>query len=222
MKTVKSILHTWKAVWLITLVASAFSMVACQKKDSGRSAGIPVNPYGTAVGIVSPTCQGCMAGGAFLVSTDQQAGAVYLGLDWFGSGTNMLPGQMMYPNQYGTTAYGATVSPDKIALAYTGQVQAGGRLQVSAMDMYLCNIPVGDYNVRTINPGQWQMGVLSGPIRFEAIGITTPVRIVFSLSGGSIYADNGQVGLGSPSRMYGKMMVEQVNNMACMGTATLN
>jgi hypothetical protein len=152
---------------------------------------------------------GCLNMGqmAFMTTTDSEnfRGSMYLGLDF-----------------YGDITQGFDFNNPKIPALYSGPVQAHGRLQIRAVDSDFCNAPPGDYEVRTMNPGSWQMGVI-GSLGLGAPGLRLEARsmngyyLVVSFVKGIIYNGTSMNGTNKleANRMGGTFVVESFNGQIC-------
>jgi hypothetical protein len=106
------------------------------------------------------------------------------------------------------------VSP---AMNYVGKVSAAGQVNVAAvLNLGFCPaVPAGQYNLSTQTVGQWSKGAISG-LRMLISGPVTMTAVINQAQayeyGYSQYSNN--------SRVYGQIVIEQVNGYFCQG-ATL-
>jgi hypothetical protein len=205
-KTVKN--RFYSVLTYVLLVAFTGVFTACNAGGGKKSSPqpppivgpIPINPC--------PTCVG-MGNMVFMATTDSEnvRGSLYLGLDF-----------------YGDPARGFDFNNPKIPVLYSGPVQAHGRMQVRAVDPDLCNAPPGDYDVRTMSPGNWQNGVTGtamsglGPnnLQLEARS-PNGFYFVVSFAQGIIYNGTSMNGTNKleTNRMGGTFLVQSLNGQIC-------
>ena len=123
-----------------------------------------------------------------------------------------------YYNQYNGQAYNPYGTGSNNPISYSGLVAAQGILTVaSGMSLGYCQLPAGSYNLGTINPGQWNSGIVSN-LKLQATG---PAVIILNLTQGQVAAKTGsQLGLTwseipAVGRIFGNVMIESVNGYAC-------
>lgn len=141
----------------MTALTLSMTMVACGNKDNGGPAPV-VSPYGAG-------CVGCPASSALVASVHGKSFV----------GNTMQEQAQLSLNFYGDAA-ALQQGQASGSLYYRGTVAAGGVLRVriarGAANMYECKIPVGDYAITTLTPGQWQ-GQQFSDIQLQAQGPTT-------------------------------------------------
>lgn len=189
---------------LTTLLIIGFLGVfsACNT-NKGKNNAQPPPPYVVPLPMTAASnCVGCMNMGqlAFMATTDSEniRGSLLLGLDF-----------------YGDPSRGFDFNNPKVPALYNGIVEAHGRLQIRAVDTDFCNAPAGEYEVRTVRPGSWQLGVVSG-LQLEARSING-FFIVMTFVKGIIYNSTSINGTNKleTNRMGGTFMVELVNGQVC-------
>lgn len=234
-------------VWKDLVVVSTLVMtglVACGKKDSGSPAPVAtpppvVNPY-------AANCPTCFAGGAVIltgVQTSSTNGNFQARLDLVASqqtGTTYTQPYQQYPNQqypyqqypnqpyqqypnqpYPNQQYGVNdFNNPRIAYTYTGTVMLAGKLNIaSANDFMVCNATPGEYDLRTVEIGQYAAGRL-GAMRLEA-NSPSGGRMVIRVASGTFY--NSVTGLDKTSgdnRVGLDMYLESVNGQPCNTLST--
>jgi hypothetical protein len=198
---------------LTTLLAISFLGLfsACNQNKSKKSAPPMPPPVAPLPITISPGCTTCLNMGqmAFLATTDSETGSssMYMGLDF-----------------YGDISRGFDFNNPKIPTLYSGMVQVHGRLQIRVMSTDFCNAPPGDYEVRTMAPGNWQSGVTgysfggTGPssLRLEARSLNG-YFLVISIAQGIIYNSTSMNGTNKleTNRMGGTLLVESFNGQIC-------
>jgi len=199
---------------LATAVVSAL-LIACKPKNDEV---LPVNAY-------TKNCLDCAAAGItgfpfFTAQTQALKQGAFTGgyssgystamtVNWSFSGQN-LNTQVQGQSQQGQTYYQYS-SP---AMSYVGKVSAAGKVEVAApLNLGFCPaVPAGTYELSTQTLGQWTNGQITG----LKILIFGPVTMTATLSQGqaSEYSYGYQYSAGS-SRVYGNLIVEQVNGYYC-------
>lgn len=138
--------------WILNAIAISlvlvFVAVGCQNKKNKSN---PPPPYGNPYGIggygnaLCPTCNANVAWTIFAGTDSQSAsGAVSLSLDFYGD-----------PN------LGYYFGDPRIPILYTGPTVVRGQMRINQIDSLICSIPVGQYQILSLSPGQWQGGVVS-------------------------------------------------------------
>lgn len=162
---------------------------------------------GTYSGALCPGC-GLNVPWTIFAGTDSRSGSgsLTLGLDFYGDPTN-----------------GFNFYDPKIPTVYVGPVVVRGLLTVNVVDPLICSVPVGQYQITSITPGQWQAGVVAagmsgwGPtaLRMQAIS-PMGVTLILTLAKGIIY-NPSMVGTNSwyPNNLGGTLVFEQANGMPC-------
>lgn len=196
------------------IMVSLIGSVSCQKNDkkSGASPAPIVGP--TPIGGFGPGggagCTNCFTTDAnsFLVSTDSERslGGLILKLDFYGAATA-----------------GMDFQSDKIPLTYSGPTQAAGVLEISRSDSSVCNLPVGSYQITTLQAGTWASGVMAGrsglgptALRLSGSG-NNGIQVVFILTSGVVYNGTSPSGVmrSEINRLGVNFKIESINNQAC-------
>jgi hypothetical protein len=122
---------------------------------------------------------------------------------------------------YGDPATGYNFYDPKVPTTYTGPVVVRGMLSVNTMDSLICNAPVGQYEVISLSPGQWQSGVVSSG--YSGYGPTSlhmearsqfGVSIILSLPRAVIYNPSG-TNSWYPNNLGGTLVFESINGYPC-------
>jgi hypothetical protein len=109
--------------------------------------------------------------------------------------------------------------------SYQGPISISGTLNVSAYGLLfgMCQLPPGQYTVRTLQAGTYSMGVFQVPV-IEFVG---PVRLIAALTEGTILTNgNGVItsfgsmlyGQQGPAAMGGWGYQPNMGNTSCMDT----
>ncbi len=181
-------------------------LIACGKKNVDP---LPVNAF-------TKNCPGCdgITGFPFFTATTQALsqsgyGGSYnsgMTLSWSFSGQN-ISGQ----------AQGQTYNPHASpAMNYVGKVSAAGKVTVAGvLNLGFCPaVPAGTYDLSTQTVGQWANGQISG-LRMLITGPVT-MTVTLSQAQASQYSYSNSYSQ-STSRIYGTMIIEQVNGYYCQG-----
>lgn len=191
-----------KGILAMTVVSSM--LIACGKKEDNNA---QINAY-------TQNCANCeglgITGFPFFTAQTQaysQTGWTYsnaMALSWSFSGQNISGQSTQNYNQY--------ASP---AMNYVGKVSAAGKVTVSsALNLGFCpQIPAGTYNLTTQTVGQWANGQISG----LRLIVTGAVNMTITLNQAQAYEYSYGYYSSSSSRVYGTMIVEQVNGYYCQG-----
>lgn len=197
-----------KGTMALALVSSL--LIACGKKEDNSN---QINAY-------TQNCANCeglgITGFPFFTAQTQaysQLGWSYssaMTLSWSFSGQNISGQSTQNYNQY--------ASP---AMNYVGKVSVAGKVRVLSQignsqngSNYFCPvIPVGEYNLTTQSVGQWANGQISG----LRLLVTGPVTMTITLNQAQAYEYSYGYQYSSGSRVYGNMIVEQVNGYYCQG-----
>lgn len=192
-------------------------LMACGKKNDET---LPVNAFTQSC----INCEGITGFPFFSAQTQayqQNQGYGYttaMAISWSFSGQNIngqaqqgLPGQQAQ-GQYGQQ-YNQYASP---AMNYVGKVSAAGKVTVSGgLNLGFCpQVPAGTYNLTTQTVGQWANGQISG-LRMLISGAVT-MTASLSQAQASEYSYGYQSTAGT-SRLYGTLIIEQVNGYYCQG-----
>lgn len=145
---------------------------ACQGSKSKSSPNpnpiVPPNYYnGNYGGALCPTCNMNVAWTIF-AGTDSQSGSgsVALSLDF-----------------YGDPSAGYNFYDPKVPVMYSGPVVVRGQLTINTVDSLICNAPVGQYQIISLSPGQWQSGVVaSGNTGYGPTSLYMEARSQFGVS----------------------------------------
>lgn len=183
-------LKAWPSLTLMLLLTVMVVAVGCGKKKSR----VEENPYAYGNGYGYGNCANCVAGSSFLLSALGQnisysgQPRMELGLEFYGAGAQA--------SQYQQDPY----------YQYQGQIQAQGRLYVYMGDQ--CNIPAGNYVVKTLQAGQVQ-GQSIYDLVLEARG---PVVLQIQLDNNFVSARNSpQMGMDNKSYPYRLQNMMRVN-----------
>lgn len=228
-----------KAMNKIKLIAGVLtlavitSLTACGNKGSDSPPVVQGNGFNAFQNCLN--CQGINGGVFFQAESQDSYGAIRLNWGFSGQNTtfsqpqinqypNQYPNQYnsQYPNQYNNQYNGQASYPygtgSNNPISYSGLVAAQGILTVaSGMSLGYCQLPAGSYNLGTINPGQWNSGIVSN-LKLQATG---PAVIILNLTQGQVAAKTGgQLGqtwseIPAVGRIFGNVMIESVNGYAC-------
>lgn len=192
------------------LILLAFG--ACQnskvKSSPPPMGGYPPGYYGgTYAGALCPSC-GTNVPWTIFAGTDSRSGSgsLTLGLDF-----------------YGDPSKGYNFMDPKVPVVYTGPVVVRGLLTVNVVDPLICSVPVGQYQIISVTPGQWMSGVVSagmsgwGPTSMKMQAVSQfGVTILLSLAKGIIYnPTTGGTTSWYPNNLGGTLLFESVNGMPC-------
>lgn len=208
--------------WILSSIAVSlvlvFVAVGCQnKKNKSNPPPPPVGyPYGGGYGnALCPTCNVNVAWTVFAGTDSQSAsGAVSLSLDFYGD-----------PN------LGYYFADPRIPIMYTGPTVVRGQLTVNTIDPLICSIPIGQYQIISLSPGQWQGGVVSssggysygssysgsyGPtsLYMQAQNLQYGNIVMLRLAKGIIYNPNGTYS-GQANKLGGTLVFESRDGMPC-------
>ncbi len=203
-------LRNKQILFVLSLLSFYFGTVACQnnKSRSNRNTTqypIPGGYYGGNYGgALCPTCNMNVAWTVF-AGTDSQSGlgSVSLSLDFYGDPTT-----------------GYNFYDPKIPVTYSGPVVVRGQLTVNMQDSLICNVPVGQYQIISLSPGQWQSGVVSssysgyGPTSLYMDAVSNYGTIRLKLAKGVIYNPSGTSSW-YPNNLGGTLVFESFNGYPC-------
>lgn len=197
-------------LFFVTVSTSLVLITACQgSKSKSKSNPPPIMPpnyyNGNYGGALCPTCN-INAAWTIFAGTDSQSGSgsVSLSLDF-----------------YGDPATGYNFYDPKIPVMYTGPVVVRGQLTVNVVDSLICSAPVGQYQIISLSPGQWQSGVVSSS--YSGWGPTSlymearsqfGVSIILRLAKGVIYNPSGTSSW-YPNNLGGTLVFESINGAPC-------
>lgn len=186
---------------LLTAVISSV-LIACGKKEDNNN---QINAYTQSC----VNCEGITGFPFFTVQTQaySQTGYSYsnaMTVNWSFSGQNLSGQTQQNYNPYSSPA-----------MNYVGKVSAAGKVTVAAaLNLGFCpQVPAGTYNLTTQTVGQWANGQISG-LRMLFSGPVT-MTVALSQAQASEYSYGYQYS--NSSRIYGTMIVEQVNGYYCQG-----
>lgn len=191
MKTNKHFIPNFKTTIAAALMSLMVFTVGCEKKSDNPVAVAP-SPYGAYGGVGCTNCFGnpqLLLGGVRSETPSQDG---FMTLD-------ILGGSAIPMNDWLALTY------------YSGSVAVQGVLRITGQSYNFCNVPAGDYQVRTITAGQMSQKSLSGVI-MEGIG-PSGARIVMRMYRGVLVSPssygNGDVRLDFAARL------DFVNGQAC-------
>ncbi|MEK6628334.1 MAG: hypothetical protein AABY53_06890 [Bdellovibrionota bacterium] len=195
---------------ILTVAILSTLLIACGKKNDQT---LPVNAFTQSC--AGPECQTISGFPFFSAQTRAyQQGQYYsnsavMSVNWSFSGQNINgQGQGQQYNQY--------ASP---AMNYVGKVSAAGSVTVSGLlNLGFCpQVPAGTYNLTTQTVGQWSNGQISGLRMFiSGSSITMTASLSQAQASEYSYGYGYQSGV-SNSRIYGNLIIEQVNGYYCQG-----
>ncbi len=156
---------------------------------------------------INGSCNGIMNGGTpfFQSQSTDVSGMMNLTLQFMGNVYNQGYG-------YGYNNYTSPIT------SYVGQVAATGMLQVSQSYTtgFGCVIPAGNYQLQTVQPGQWNQAIVTGLVMqaysgYASISVQIPTAQVSAKSQvGATWNEVAPVG-----RLFGRINVQMANGYNC-------
>lgn len=228
-KNTNTITNRKRSHWILNAIAASlvlvFVAVGCQNKKNKSNPPPPPPPVGNPYGVggygnaLCPTCNVNVAWTIFAGTDSQSAsGAVSLSLDFYGD-----------PN------LGYYFSDPRIPIMYTGPTVVRGQMTINQIDPLICSIPVGQYQILSLSPGQWQGGVVSsgssygggyaygggyggsyGPtsLYMQAQNLQYGNIVIMRLAKGIIYNPNGTYST-QANKLGGTLVFESRDGMPC-------
>lgn len=227
MKATKQIKYS---IGLVAVTMIMAVLTACGNNGSSNNNGAQQQVY--------PNCVNCQVGypgqvgvgGATFFQASSQDIYGLMSINWsFMAQGAIAQNQYQYNNgglygggyNYGGSigiGYGYNYGGTSPIISYSGPVTAAGTIAVQQnVNLGNCYLPAGTYSLNSISQGQWSSAMVYN-LRMQASG---PASIVMTLSQGQVAAKTGaQLGqlwseINPVGRIFGNLVLESINGMAC-------